>query len=215
MTRVEVGGWAITFKGTSPKSVFPVHEIDEWIMTCALLRKGDKVTVVGAGEGVVQTAASLVAGVENVVGYEAQREVCEQARRVKVGGKQIRVEHSAIVSDNATTAKMALGHHWSVSSLVGVFGRQMGVSTVPAKNINDVLAGSNCLLMDVEGAEKLLIPAITEETMHRLRAALIEVHPGRVGDFDPEPLFNSYGLQTVDKRTNLQNGTRYLAVKRR
>lgn len=212
---VEIGGWAIGFKGTSPVSAYPISEIEEWIMTCSLLRSGDKVVVVGAGEGIVQTAASLVAGVGNVMGYEAQRDVCERARGVRVDGRRLRVTNAAVVSDNSKVAEMVLGRHWSMGSLVGVAYEPKGKITVPAVNINDVLEDSNCLLMDAEGAEKMLLPAITEDNMYRLRAVLLEIHPKIVGDFDPEPLFNSYGLQAVEKRTNLKNGTRYLAMRRR
>ena len=98
------------FSNGEPKVVYPMHESHEWSMTLSLVRPHDRVVVIGAGEGLVQTAACIAArSPRNVIGYEAQGEVARRARQVKVNEVKLQINHAAVLPHATPEANLKLG----------------------------------------------------------------------------------------------------------
>jgi FkbM family methyltransferase len=195
-------------------------ELDQENEECALVLRHvqpqDRVVVFGAGFGAIQTFCAVKTGSENCIGYEPQSPAAWAAREITVRDKPLQVVEKAVVQE-AGAGKVpfkATGNDWSRSGLL--LGEVVG--EVETAGINEALESHRAtyFCMDVEGMERHLLPAISEENLSRLRGALIEIHPvvaGSVRQITRNFLKRS-GLSLVHCEKNDWNGVSYIVVER-
>ena len=119
----------------------------------AQVRPGDRVVVVGGGMGVTSVVAANAAGPDGTVDtFEASDHMLASVRqtlRLSPSGERVRL------------------HHAVVGAAYGVYGE-----TSAALVAADALPPCDVLMLDCEGAERDVIPSLTQ----RPRAILVETH---------------------------------------
>lgn len=151
---VMVGYRLPTDRFVVPRPDLPRYE--EALINClkAHVRRGDRVLIVGSGEGVTATIASQLAGPEaSVTGFEGSAE-------------QVATSRMTLSQNGASQAKIV---HGIVGAPVGVYGdtERFGQIVDPAE-----LPDCDVLEMDCEGSEI----GILERMRIRPRVVIVETH---------------------------------------
>lgn len=146
---------------------------------------GDRVLELGSGLGIVTAlAARAAAPGGHVLSFEANPGMIPETRAflTEHALSNVELRHAVLVpkAEPGETRDFHLATSFAVSSLLeGRKDREQEVISVPAEQINDVVAAfrPDVLICDIEGAEAELIPALDASG---LRAAVIELHPDRL-----------------------------------
>jgi FkbM family methyltransferase len=144
------------------------------------LEPDDVVLELGGGLGYLAALCALRVGSERVSTYEANPELLPLLERtLAANGVSPRVEH-AVVGLAEGTSTFFVEHHFDSSSVIrrSVEGRPVAVPQVDIRRVIEEVRPT-FLIMDVEGAELDLVPAIPWGGIRKL---LLEVHPALVGE---------------------------------
>jgi FkbM family methyltransferase len=149
---------------------------------CVLLRLApdDVVLEIGAGLGFLSTLCALRVGSENVTAYEANPALIPRIRATYAANGVAPQLVNAVLARKAGEADLYVEGEVASSSLL----RRSDSATrvrVPQHAVGDVIARVNpsCLVVDIEGGEALLLPALD---LRGVRKLILELHPDRIGE---------------------------------
>lgn len=159
----------------------------EWQELSALksaLSPDDRVVEIGAGIGFLSTWCALRIGSQRVAAYEANPTLVDTVRKTfGVNGVAPHFESCLVgVDDNPAVPFYVGKHFWSGSVVASgepitpVFVRQRGISSIVRER------NPSLVILDVEGGEVDLLPALLDASDSSLRKIVMEVHSGVVGD---------------------------------
>ena len=193
---------SLLFKGT--------YEEFECELVEANVRPGDHVLEVGTGIGLVSLLATRLAGVGNVLSYEAnptlEPVITGNYRR---NGWQPNLRMKAVTVNGGPIAFYQNDNIVSSSSI----DRQLKQTEISVESdpINAVIAehAPSVLVMDVEGAE---IDLLTQADLSGVRAIIVETHPHIVGDASTRALVDHLEANGLEAR-ELRHKT-YLFLRR-
>ncbi|MBM4385175.1 MAG: FkbM family methyltransferase [Deltaproteobacteria bacterium] len=149
---------------------------------CVLLRldADDVVMEVGAGVGFVSTLCALRVGSERVTCYEANPALLPRIRETfAANGVSPALVHGVLARE-AGEAELFVEREFVSSSLRERSGEARAVR-VPRLAVNEELrrVRPTCLVIDIEGGESELLPAIDWTGVRKL---VLEVHPHVIGE---------------------------------
>lgn len=156
------------------------YERAEMAALQATLEPNDVVMEFGTGMGFLSAFAARIVGSERVTTYEANPEMAPLiARTFAINAVHPR-STIALVATSVGTASFHVGERFYDSSAV-VGQASSHTLTVRAVSVHEEMraVAPTYLIMDVEGAERELIPAMD---LSGVRKLLIEVHPGLIGE---------------------------------
>lgn len=157
-----------------------------------LIGPGDRVIEAGGGLGTVTMQIADLVGDANVIVFEPTPRTAQGLRdNLALNGHRVTVEQAALVAGDEreiTFADTSGSGSFAVAGIVGAAGRADAI-VVPALSLQAAIAqfDPSVLVLDVEGAEVYLIPAVTD--WGRVRAIHLELHPGLVGPERIEAMF--------------------------
>jgi FkbM family methyltransferase len=149
-----------------------------------VLRPEDRVLVLGAGFGVLSTAAALVAGGARVVAVEANPALIPMAHETHRlnGVGEVRVEHALVAPGPAggATAPFYLRAD-PLASSSDPSRSHLGVVAVPVRTLGALVAehAPTVILCDLDGAEDGLFDAAD---LSGVRATVVVLHPRVYGE---------------------------------
>jgi FkbM family methyltransferase len=152
------------------------------------LERADVVLEVGAGMGFISALCALRVGGERVTAVEANPELLPRIRATwAANGVAPALVHGALARE-AGEATLLVAREFAASALRGVeaedaidaAGEREAVR-VPQLAVNELLARvrPTCLVVDIEGGEAELLPAIDWRGVRKL---ILELHPHVIGE---------------------------------
>jgi FkbM family methyltransferase len=154
------------------------HEHAERKLVTKALKPGDRVLEIGAGVGLVSLFCARICGPDAVLSYEANPALERVIRHnFALNGMEPRLRIAAAALEKGETTFYFNDNIYSSSLIDRNFG---GAQIVQCDAINDVVTdfAPNTIIMDVEGAETTLLPAID---LARIDKIVVELHPWIVG----------------------------------
>lgn len=148
---------------------------------CVLLRLAadDVVMEVGAGAGFLGTLCALRVGSARVTSYEANPALLPRIRATHASNGVAPALVHGVLAREAGTAELHVAMEFESSSLLAPAAAGPRVR-VPRLAVNEELrrVRPTCLVIDIEGGESELLPAIDFAGVRKL---IIELHPHRIG----------------------------------
>lgn len=153
-----------------------LYERHERAILRAVLKPGDRVLEIGCGIGLISLICARICGAENVHSFEANAAM-EPVIRANYArnGLAPKLTMAAVTSDGRDLTFYRQANVLSSS----IFDRNLGGEPV---TVGSVAIGPLCrdlrpdvLVMDVEGAEDELLPALPDEALPR--SIVVEMHP--------------------------------------
>ena len=150
------------------------YELPERTILERTLRPDDRYLEAGAGIGLVTTCACMIVGARNVIAYEADPRLAEQARETAArNGFAAEVVNAALGARDGEVAFHTSPDFWASSLLPSPGAQEV---RVPVRSFGDVLDAfrPTYLMIDIEGGEvELLAPPLPDH----VRAVCVETHP--------------------------------------
>jgi FkbM family methyltransferase len=159
---------------------FGDYEAAEVRMVSEKITKDDVVLEFGGGLGLVSTLCAKRIGSERVFCYEANPAMIHVIKDTyRTNGVSPSLSHGLLGTADGM-AELFVGAHFYSASAIS-FSSDAKKIQVPSFAINSVIhqVRPTFLIMDIEGGERDLVPAID---FSGIRKVLIELHPGRIGD---------------------------------
>jgi FkbM family methyltransferase len=158
------------FKGT--------YEEPERTIIREALTSSDRVLEIGGGIGFVSLLCAKICGPHNVLTYEANPAMLATIRRNYALNNLTPTLRSKAIAPEAGEVTFFIDDNIVSSSLHTRAGKP---HTVAADSLNAVLAEwkPTALVMDIEGAETLVIPSSRLEGVEKI---IVELHPHIVGE---------------------------------
>lgn len=159
------------------------YEADEVRLMKAMLEPNDRVLELGSGIGITTMVAADIVGEDSVFPHELNPRLIEwSSYNFAQNGKKINVCSSALVpSSHKRTDKIDFHIHkkfWG-SSLLKRPGTKETIQ-VPVAALEDTIRhhNTNCLLMDIEGAE---VDLLSSADLSGIEKIIMEIHYGIAG----------------------------------
>jgi FkbM family methyltransferase len=159
---------------------FGDYEREERALLAETVEPGDVVLELGTGLGVISTlAAQLVGPTGSVHSFEANPRLEDDIRRVYAANGVAPDFHAYPLGAEERDLELFVSSNFFSSSTVD-HGQEATKVVVHQRPIAEVVERlrPTYLIMDVEGAEVELVPAVD---MSSIRKVLLEVHPHKVG----------------------------------
>jgi FkbM family methyltransferase len=145
------------------------------------LEPGDRYLEVGAGIGVLASAACAIVGARNVVAVEANPRLVAVARHTAgLNGHEPDVREGVVVAEGTTGATVPFylrRDFWESSMEPSPGAQRVELPAIPLRAALDEV-GATYLNMDAEGAETELL---REPLPQHVRRLCVELHPEAVG----------------------------------
>jgi FkbM family methyltransferase len=149
---------------------------------CVLLRVApdDVVMEIGAGVGFVSTLCARRVGSSRVTCYEGNSALLPRIRETFAVNGVAPALVNAVLGREASEAELFVEREFVASSLRERSGEARAVR-VPQLAVNEELrrVRPSCLVIDIEGGESELLPAIAWDGVRKL---VLEVHPHVIGE---------------------------------
>jgi FkbM family methyltransferase len=182
---VEISGVQISINREFSSKVlaalyFGNYEEGDAKMISEKIAETDVVLEFGGGLGFVSTLCAKRIGSERVFCYEANPAMIQVIRATyKLNGVAPTLTQG-LLGDNDGEAELFVGEHFDGASAVPCLADAKKVQ-VPAFAINPVIRRlrPTFLIMDIEGGERDLVPAIDFSGIQKM---ILELHPRRIGD---------------------------------
>jgi len=184
--QIEIGGKLILFEDGryDTKIVTSMrqggYEATERSIVPKLFRTGDRVLEIGTAVGLVTMVLADVVGNENVIGFEANPSLVEDARRNFVANnhaitvKNQVLENQLCWAGEGSTSDFFIHREYWASSLTNKPGTISTVSVPNACFEHEIRAfHANCLVCDIEGGE---IDLLTSANLVGIDKIMIEIH---------------------------------------
>lgn len=153
------------------------YEKHELRLVSRLLKPTDRVLELGSAIGVVALAASRVVPAQNIVCFDANPDMVEEARRnFDLNGKAITAHNAVLVADDTGPTELTFykSPYFLSSSLMNRRGDAQPVG-VPTRSLSSTLkeTQSNVLIVDIEGGEFDLLGSADLSSIETL---VLELH---------------------------------------
>jgi len=181
---IEIGGVKVPVKREFSTKVlselyFADYEAAEVRMVSETIKKDDVVLEFGGGLGLVSTLCAQWIGSERVSCYEANPAMIGVIKDTYRANGVAPSLTQGLLGTTDGVAELFVGEHFSSASSVSspVGARKVAV---PSFAINPVIhrLRPTFLIIDIEGGERDLVPAID---FSGIRSLILELHPGRIG----------------------------------
>jgi FkbM family methyltransferase len=184
--QIEIGGKLILFEdGRYDTKIVTLicqggYEATERSIVPKLFRPGDRVLEIGTAVGLVTMVLADVVGNENVIGFEANPNLIEDARRNFAANNHVITVKNQVLQNQlcwageGSTSDFFIHREYWASSLANKPGT---ISTVNVPNAcfeHEIQAfRANCLVCDIEGGE---IDLLTNANLIGIDRIMIEIH---------------------------------------
>lgn len=188
------------------------YERAEMTALQATLEPSDVVMEFGTGMGFLSAFAARVVGSERVTTYEANPEMAPVIERTFAMNSVRPRSQIALVATTAGEAPFHVNERFYESSAVGRHdsSRTRTVTTVSVHEEMRSVAPTY-LIMDVEGAERELIPVMD---LSGVRKLLIEVHPDLIGEPAVEHIRRTLTARKFELVGDLSDGQQWFLRRR-
>ena len=156
------------------------YEATERSIVPKLFRSGDRVVEIGTAVGLVTMVLADVVGNENVIGFEANPQLVEDARRNFAANNQSITVKNQVLQNQicwagfGSRSEFFIHREYWASSLVKKPGTVAAISVPNACLEHEIRAfRANCLVCDIEGGE---IDLLTNANLIGIDRIMIEIH---------------------------------------